>query len=255
MASVTEIDPKLADSFLKQARTGLSDNTRDYQGSTRVPFVLTCEEWLRYIPTDNEALDYNFVIDPVTGDTVEASDLKPLQGVGKYILMFVNPSEANWEFPTRRSLQKCKGGEVMHAWYNKKRKTYFDELRLNFTFQTGNIMPMLQSETAVALRPGHDNFFEFMGLLDTHSVLANGQPNLQYIIYNSPLYPYLVLQGWFRPEGPTLVDSSSDPYQKQYTIGFSVHNTFPHIADPAALRSVFQNTSAAPQLKQLSPIS
>lgn len=243
MASIKELDPQgkgfkqLTDTFLKLSKVGIVDAERDYVFS-RQPFVITCESWLNQVPSEEEAGSYTFCIDPDTG---EAVDCKILTGeaTSKLILLYTNPESADWSFPKRAQLQKCRGGEVQHTWYNRSRGTYYDEISLTLTFQTGNILPVLQGSTAVAMRPGHDNLYEFFNLLDQHALIG-GSPNKHYIVYNSPLFPYLTIQGWFDPSGPRLLDSADDPYGKKWTISMSVHKTYPKISDPNQLRTVFR---------------
>jgi hypothetical protein len=199
-------------------------------------------------PAPEETSTYEFVIDTETGETVPIEQLRTelLGGSGRYIVMYINPGEAQFSYPKRANLQKCKGGEVLHTWYNKRRRTYLDEPKIQFVFQTGNLMPMLQVGSKVAIRQGHDNFLEFMALFDTDPLLSNGQPNHHYVIYNSPLYPYLICKGWFDPAGPTLVHTAQDPFQVTYSIGFSVHSTYPPISDVVKLREAFQDVMSPP---------
>ena len=60
---------------------------------------------------------------------------------GKYITLWVNPSELSWTMPKRETVSKTAAGAIRNSWLNRFRNTYYDEPTLSITFQTGNILP------------------------------------------------------------------------------------------------------------------
>jgi hypothetical protein len=60
---------------------------------------------------------------------------------GRYVRLWVNPSEFQWTMKKRETVTKTAAGAVRNTWRNRYRDTYYDEPMLSITFQTGNIMP------------------------------------------------------------------------------------------------------------------
>lgn len=98
-------------------------------------------------PFENVELD--FLRSPYAGGLKSArsgfvitSDLWKLDN--KALLLHAGPAEVSWTAPLRASSEDTKGGRAhyMSARETKASKTYFNIPTAQFTFQTGNIMPI-----------------------------------------------------------------------------------------------------------------
>ena len=187
------------------------------------------------------------------------------------IKCWVNPGEFGWTIPQRGAIQKVRGGSVRYVWHNRKRKTFLDEFKVNITFSSGNILPsayaggvnsreeqlaranlagltaeyraQLQEnnkvDTATLVPPGLDNLYQFFKLFDQGPFMSDGRENLHIIFHNSPVFPSIVLKGWFDPAGITLSESAEASWEVKWSIPFEVLHTTPKITDLKGLRSVY----------------
>jgi hypothetical protein len=170
-------------------------------------------------------------------------------GNGRYILFWTNPSTATWNFQLRGSEQQTRTGYVMHYWRDAKRTTYWDNPVVNFTFQSGNMLPvrLIQSEdilgntTTVFLPPGLLDYYDFFELLDDKKIMPDGRPNLTYIVYHSLVYPSITLYGHFQPDNITMTDSTDTPDGITWTASFRIKGSSPRLYRSGDLRNAWMS--------------
>ena len=183
-------------------------NSAKFKGTTvsRVAFALTCQKWL--------------------------SEKTP-----RYIYCNVNPSQVSWDFPIRAVDQLTLGGRVQHVWRTYQRRSYFDEPKVKFTFQSGNILPVSLDNTGstsksnLGVPAGLNNFYSFFELINQPRVFngstGSRQVNTMYILYNSRVFPQMTLSGMWNPEGLTFEESADNPHQVTWSSSFTVYDSSP----------------------------
>jgi len=183
----------------------------------------------------------------------------------RIINCWANPSNVSWTAPRREAFQKVKAGSVRYSWRKRgrtqgtgsklsggsgtTRETYYDELQVQFTFQSGNILavpgsvnkplPIGDGESRDKVPPGLDDFYLFLGLLNEQKLLDDGRENWHVIIHTSPVFPSIFMKGWFTPEGVTWAEASDSGFGLQWQATMEVHQTIPAIHNPTALRNMF----------------
>jgi len=165
---------------------------------------------------------------------------------GRYIVFWAGPKDANWKFQLRGTEQQTRTGWVQHYWRDDKRSTFFDNPIIDFTFQTGNLLPVRLIEKngvaqVVSLPPGLLDCYDFFELLDDKRILSNGQSNLTYIVYHSLLFPSITLYGYFTPEGMALSESAETPDQLTWTAQFRVQGSSPRFYKSGDLVNSWNN--------------
>lgn len=206
------------DTNLGKAGSGV--NARAQQnGVRRTPWIMSTTEWL-------------------TGNPPKA------------LLWASNPGDVSWTMAQRSTHSKNLFGTVLHVWPDNYRDTFYDELRLTFNLQSGNIMPLFVGNSSSTLSnssnwqiaPGLANFYDFMLLVDAPKLTASATPgpdgkpstraNLVSIQYASNLFPSLTLLGMFEPSGIRFTDSSNNPNMvSSWTADFLVYDTYPRLSD------------------------
>lgn len=168
--------------------------------STRLPWVLTCQSWLDQDPQ-------------------------------KIIFFNVNPNSVNWNMPLRASVVNQRMGKVIHIWRNKIRGTYFDEYKLNITFQSGSVLTVKDYKTKdIKIAQGLTNFYTFLELMDEPKILDSGKINTVYLTYRSQLFPDLLLKGFFDPQSLSFTDNTSTSAMvDSWSSTFIVMDSFPKI--------------------------
>lgn len=176
---------------ITQPGTGMTENRYPSRLSThiRTPDILTTRSWL---------------------------------SKGEYIPLYINPSATNWTITRRESIQKTAAGFVRNTWRNRSRNTYFDDIPIQFTFQTGNIMPssgvnidlndperILRLVEAPQIPPGLNNFYKYLGLIDQGALAGTGA-NYHIVVYHSRVFPQLWLEGFFDPQNSAAFGESAD---------------------------------------------
>jgi len=181
----------------------------------RVPWVLTCQKWL-------DETDYK-----------------------KMIVFSVNPENVGWQLKIRGSEVKQRMGSVLHMWRNKIKGTYFDEPRLNITFQSGSISTYLipagiEGAYIKKIPDGLYNFYLFLELVDSqrmYSTTINGKEeqrlNTLYLTYHSNIFPEMTLSGYFDPSAFSFTDSSSSGQIDSWTSTFVVTDSYPKLTGEA----------------------
>jgi hypothetical protein len=172
----------------------------------------------------------------------------------RVIQCWANPSTVDWTAARRESFQKVKAGSIRYSWRkrghtkgtgagsgddNASRETYYDELQIRFTFQSGNILSLPGSLNYIDVPPGLDDFYLFLGLLNEAKLLDDGRENWHVVIHTSPVFPTIFLKGWFTPDGVTWAESADSGFGLQWQATMEVHQTIPAIHDPSALRKMF----------------
>lgn len=251
---LTDIDNTTSDLAAEFAEDALVDawqeqhaaqmRTRDY-GHERIPFWISC---LRWIADEN------------------------------YIVLYCNPSTVEFSFPWREAEQETKGGIVRHSWYDNKRKTYMKDPKLNFTFQTGNILPravqrfeepsittpipspvptalstvasnlgsyraaQIRADYDVKMAPGLVNMYAMMELLDEQRIWK-GRPNYVQIGFNSWTFPVLTLVGFFDPSDFLIPQTAENPNSVEFSISFTMRESDPHLTKATDLINQFKGSA------------
>lgn len=165
------------------------------------------------------------------------------------IVWIANPKSVTWQVNQRGSESKNKSGTVLHIWHDRFRRTDYDDPKLTFTFQTGNILPQSSDATNPSIPLDHNNqvpgglnnFYQFLALVDQPKIASNGTANTIHILYQSRIFPAIVLTGFFDPQVVVqFTDDSQNPNQVSgWTASFTVYSTTPKIYDLAGLQSQF----------------
>lgn len=180
---------------------------------------------------------------------------------GEGIIWHCNPSEISWNIRLRQATSKNSNSTVTHNWPNDNRATHFDEFVLNFSFQSGNLLPYKRNDidlnsyvegnngefelTRDDVAPGLINFYDFLKLVDAPKLTSpnsagegGGRTNHVVIKYNSNIFPSLTLIGQFDPEGIRFTDTASDPNNiASWSASFIVLDSNPRLSDNTGLTS------------------
>jgi len=160
-----------------------------------------------------------------------------LQNPPKGLTWEVNPSEVSWSMGQRSMHTKTLIGTVLHVWPNASRNSFFDEPKLTFNLQSGNLMPVRVNASSGQFEPsgGIANFYDFMQLVDAPKLTvgsANQPPraNMVVIQYYSKLFPKMTLLGMFDPAGIRFTDSSTDNQVTGWSVDFIVYQSIPKLS-------------------------
>lgn len=162
-----------------------------------------------------------------------------------YLTWFCNPSDCSWKIPLRGAEQLTKTGRVTHNWFDPVRKTFYDEPEITFSFQSGNIFPVFapppnDAGTKPVISEGLNNFYVFIEMVQQARQLDDGSTNTVIIWYNSMIFPNLVLEGMFKPEGISFNDSAESPHQvTNWSATFTVYKTVPSFFSASELIDTF----------------
>jgi len=185
----------------------------------------------------------------------------------RYISMFVNPSEVQWNMPRREQMTKTAAGVVRNTWRNRYRNTYFDEPTLNITFQSGNIMPSAGLPDSVLYDrekyenfkdypsppPGLTNFYDFMNLLDQPMLYGNVE-NYHILMYRSRIFPRIRLEGYFIGTSPlAFTDSAANGNSFTWTSTFQVYRSYPSLTKKYLLGAEWSNWAKTNALDEMIP--
>lgn len=153
---------------------------------------------------------------------------------GRHLLFWAGPKTVQWKFQQRGSMQQTRSGHIAHYWKDQARNTYFDNPSIEFTFQTGSLLPLFNNNDLTfqdgsrRLPPGLVDYYDFFGILDEAKVLSSGRPNYVIITYQSLLYPTIVLRGFFEPEVPMIVsEDSAKPASITWNATFRLKDSTP----------------------------
>ena len=165
---------------------------------------------------------------------------------GKHILFWSGPQNTTWNFNQRGAIQKTRTGHIAHFWRDDKRSTFFDDPSVVFTFQTGNIMPVRNSNgSLIFLPPGLLDYYDFFSFMDEPKILQSGRPNFINIVYHSLLYPCILLRGFFEPESTiSVTEDSSRPASVTWQATFRVRSSNPPLHNGARLRDAWASSFA-----------
>jgi hypothetical protein len=158
---------------------------------------------------------------------------------GRYLMFWAGPESAQWHFRQRGATQETRGGMIQHYYKDSRRNTYFDEPEIQFTFQSGNILPVRMTKgkpgqkmskaesTVVAIPFGLLNLYEFIELLDQKKAIADGRTNYVYILYSSNVFPRIILRGFFTPDGLSFSESGNENAEVKWSATFKVVGSYP----------------------------
>lgn len=162
---------------------------------------------------------------------------------GRYIALWINPLSTTWSLGRRETVTKTAAGAVRNTWRNRFRNTYYDEFTVDFTFQTGNIMPsagvpasafndsdLLESILrGPATPPGLQNFYDFISMLDQPLLLGQSE-NRHIIVYRSRLFPRLRMSGYWLGTTPlAFTDDGNKGNMATWTATFQCYSTSPSL--------------------------
>lgn len=166
---------------------------------------------------------------------------------------WVNPSECSWRVPLRTTMEQIPGGVIHHEWpaigIGKQAAQKFDQPVINFTFQSGNLIPggdnerpdpFAFSDPAKIIPPGLGNFYDFINILNQPDINPDGSPNFVVIEYVSMIFPSLTLYGFFSQEGVQWSDQADNPLSiPNWGASFVVFRSTPTLFDRSGLDSVY----------------
>ncbi len=196
------------------------------------------------------------------GDTrigfVLTSDLWRREGTDRAILLHAGPASASWTLALRASEEDTKGGRSRHAQARGttpnfgnvnnaylRTQTFWDFPRVNFEFQSGNIMPIPLLLDEVAIPHGLDDFYLFLDLLNQPPLMPDGDDegkhNYVWIFYTSLQFPQIVLKGYFDPGGVSWQDTSEDASRFTWSADFVVHESSPNLWERDELKTSYEN--------------
>lgn len=167
------------------------------------------------------------------------------------LALHAGPSSANWSLALRAAEEENQSGHARYAMARKvgigaKNTVYFDVPRIDFTFQTGNILPIPFVEGPGGKMPhGLEDFYYFKSLLNQPPLIPSGsnegKHNFTWVFYRSLMYPDMTLKGYFDPQGIAWADSTDSPAGFTWTATFIAHETDPALWDPDELASKYAN--------------
>lgn len=169
---------------------------------------------------------------------------------------WVNPSECSWRVPVRTTMEQIPGGVIHHEWpsigIGKQPAQKFDQPIINFTFQSGSLIPNGDKEggpdpinAALGVEfnkipAGLGNFYDFLNVLNQPDINPDGSPNYVVIEYVSMIFPSLTLYGFFSQEGVQWSDQADNPLSiPSWGASFVVFRSTPTLFDRSGLDSVY----------------
>ncbi len=163
------------------------------------------------------------------------------------VIWYANPKSVEWSISQRGTQSKTKSGTTLSVWRDRTRKTDYDDPKITFNFQSGNIMPVSGEEsqlgltTANRIAPGLNDFYKFLELVDQSKIAKNGAANVVQILYRSRIFPSMILTGFFDPEAVVrFSDSADNPYQvNSWSANFTVYSTTPRLNSWSELHEMF----------------
>jgi len=163
-----------------------------------------------------------------------------------YIECWANPAATSWTAPRREAIQKVRSGSVRYSWRKrardgskKKSETYYDEIPVQFTFQTGNIYTNPAGSFGGEVPPGLDDFYLFLRLLNMPKLMDSGRENWHIVVHTSPIFPNITLKGWFTPDGVSWAETAEGGFGLQWNATLEVHYATPSLWALDELRAKF----------------
>lgn len=200
---VTKINEEDSNGFFSEILDSLSNQSKE---ATSAPSVSRRDTDFTYANTVARA---NGVVRSAwVMSTTEWLSEQPPRGLA----WAVNPRDVTWSMPQRSVHSKNLIGTVLHVWPDNFRNTFFDELKVTFNLQAGNILPVFLGTlqrfgqaTQDAIRtgrvpgggfdfgaagstflsslknnlvpaPGLANFYDFMKIVDAPKLTAGNGP-------------------------------------------------------------------------------
>lgn len=187
----------------------------------------------------------------ITNQTTVQSLASSNQGLPpNTIVWYANPKSVDWSISQRGMESKTKSGTVLHIWRDRLRKTDYEDPKIVMTFQSGSIIPgytnatdsnILAGAPDAPLSQGLNNFYQFLQLIDA-SKIKNGQANLIHILYNSRIFPSMVISGFFDPQSVIkFTDNADQPFTiTGWSSTFTIYRTVPAYNKWSELARQFQ---------------
>lgn len=217
-----EFESWIAQNRKKQADQ--STNLNQY-GMDREPWIFTTFET---ISNTTDLLNQS-----LTGNGYNSS--------ANLIYWTANPRSISWQISQRATEEKNKSGTVLHVWRDRLRGTDYDDPKITIQFQSGSIHPIIDS-TGQKISPGHNNFYQYLELVDSPKIAKSGEANLIHILYRSTIFPSLVITGFFDPQMVVqFTDDSQAPFQVSgWSANFTIYSTIPKLKSWQELRDRFE---------------
>lgn len=178
------------------------------------------------------------------------------KGEADYILFYINPTQATWTFRRRVSIQQLRHYSVVH-YQNRgigSNATLYEEPTLTLEFTTGSLIRVVRtgrerggsfkegtatpgrdrgspknvkSEFEAKIPQGLDNYYRLLQMMDENPMRGSGRPNYVHLVYDTLVFPNMVIRGHFTEEGPSIVETADDPAATTYSITIQVNRTIP----------------------------
>lgn len=179
----------------------------------RVPFVFTCDEWIR------------------TGRNS--------------IVMWVNPQEASFTIPIRESEEPTSDGFVINEFVGPDGTT-MGVPRVSFTCSTGNTIPKGGAGPVAPanLQRGLVNLYEFGELRTNRGLTGDNRPNMVYCYFNSRVYPSMLIIGRFAGSDFAVPNNAENPNEVSYSLEMVIARTQPALNNAADLISAWRSAGA-----------
>ena len=180
---------------------------------------------------------------------------------GRFIPLYCNPSDMQWNLPRRGTVVKTAAGAVRNTWRNRYKGTYYDEGTVNITFQAGNIMPSMGYPEDAELRsydniasaiasprvpPGLMDFYDFLELLNVGALMGSAA-NYHIIRHHSRVFPDLMMYGFFTEDSMSFSELATDGNTLQWSATFQIYRMVPNFSSASQMENVYTNwiTSSA----------
>lgn len=213
-------------------------------GVNRLPWIFAVFEDIQAQSLENAASSNTKTLNGSSSSILNNTFIKA-SSTQNALIWTANPKSVSWQINQRGSEVKNKSGTILHVWRDRTRKSDYDDPKLIFQFQTGNIMPNngASGQGPLAISTGLQNFYQFLGLVDRSKLTQDGRANVVHVLYRSNIFPSLILTGFFDPQALVqFSDDSQNPFNVVgWQAGFTVYSTIPKINNPALLQAMFQN--------------
>lgn len=195
---------------------------------------------------------FDDVSEPVKLETLASN---PNSGLlpSNAIIWAANPKSVSWSINQRGTETKNKSGTVLHMWRDRLRNSDFDDPKLTFQFNAGNILPSvtdgLSTSGTNSMQPseGLYNFYKFLQLVDSPKISTQRKANLVHILYRSRIFPSMMLTGFFDPQvAIQFTDDSQNPNTiSGWSATFTVYSTVPKLNSFKQLTERFEKEGLA----------
>ena len=173
--------------------------------------------------------------------TALTSDLWMLEG--KYLQLHGGIQNASWQVGIRAGEEEIKSGHARFATPRRTHgngSTFLSEPVVNFTFQSGNLLPIPKVGPDVGIPYGLTDFYYFLELLNQPPIIPRlpqldpegareGGHNYVWVYYQSLIFPEIVLRGYMQSDGTAWSDEAESPTEFTWTASMVVHESTPEL--------------------------